>query len=144
MKYSVPCECGRRVAVTADRAGLTARCECDRDVTVPSLSELRRGEDQVGRPPGGREADRSGPRMLGVMLILSGLLLSCVTSNVLAGGLSLAERVAVAWTVSIVAMIGTFLIALSKRWSVLSSVIVAVACPLAGLVILFLADPEPS
>jgi hypothetical protein len=41
MEYSVECECGNRVPVTAAQAGSVARCQCGRAVEVPPLSELR-------------------------------------------------------------------------------------------------------
>jgi hypothetical protein len=41
MQYHVGCRCGQQLAVTADQAGTTVRCECGESVTVPSLSKLR-------------------------------------------------------------------------------------------------------
>ena len=41
MTYSVPCECGKTLAVIATDAGTDMRCECGRLVSVPILSQLR-------------------------------------------------------------------------------------------------------
>ena len=41
MSYQVECRCGNPVAVTADQAGTTVRCQCGESVPVPSLSKLR-------------------------------------------------------------------------------------------------------
>jgi hypothetical protein len=41
MPYHVECRCGQKLAVTADEAGTTVRCECGEGVPVPSLSKLR-------------------------------------------------------------------------------------------------------
>jgi hypothetical protein len=42
MNFSVNCECGRAVAVSATSAGSRLACTCGRTVDVPTLSELRR------------------------------------------------------------------------------------------------------
>jgi hypothetical protein len=41
MEYHVSCGCGKRIAVEAEQAGTTIRCDCGQDVPVPSLSKLR-------------------------------------------------------------------------------------------------------
>jgi hypothetical protein len=49
MKYSVTCDCGKALPVSATQAGATLTCECGKDVFVPSMSELRKsvGENSV-------------------------------------------------------------------------------------------------
>ena len=42
MSYSLPCECGAVISVTAQQAGSSAACRCGREVPVPSLSQLRK------------------------------------------------------------------------------------------------------
>ena len=44
--YSVSCECGTRVSVTARQAGSTVGCTCGRTITIPLLSALRRSAGQ--------------------------------------------------------------------------------------------------
>jgi hypothetical protein len=41
MQYHVECRCGKPLAVKAEQAGTTVRCECGESVPVPSLSKLR-------------------------------------------------------------------------------------------------------
>src|SRR5215204_1880421 len=43
-EFSVPCECGAMLAVTAAEAGGALPCRCGRSVRVPRLSELRRAQ----------------------------------------------------------------------------------------------------
>lgn len=42
MTYSLPCECGRVLAVASHNAGADILCDCGRQVRVPLLSQLRR------------------------------------------------------------------------------------------------------
>jgi hypothetical protein len=51
-EYTVTCECGRPMAVTAAEAGATRACPCGRSVSVPSLRALKRsaGEAAVVSP----------------------------------------------------------------------------------------------
>jgi hypothetical protein len=46
--FELPCECGRRIRVTAADAGTRVACECGVEQAVPSLSRLRQLE---GRDP---------------------------------------------------------------------------------------------
>jgi hypothetical protein len=55
MQFEIPCECGRRLTVTAGDAGATLRCGCGRTVQVPGLHQLRasaptRSEEATPRP----------------------------------------------------------------------------------------------
>ncbi len=51
MTYSVPCECGKTLAVIATDAGTDMRCECGRLVSVPILSQLRQQSGQGHTKP---------------------------------------------------------------------------------------------
>ena len=42
MNLTVQCDCGKRLPVAATSAGSEVTCSCSRQVTVPTLSELRR------------------------------------------------------------------------------------------------------
>jgi hypothetical protein len=53
---SLPCECGRQVALTEGAAGARVQCACGRTLRVPSLSELRRQARLAGP---GRGSSRS-------------------------------------------------------------------------------------
>jgi hypothetical protein len=44
MEFRVSCDCGKPHTVTAGDAGAKVACPCGRTVSVPSLSELRRGQ----------------------------------------------------------------------------------------------------
>lgn len=48
MGYTVTCQCGATIAVSATQAGITLACRCGRSVGVPSLSRLRQ---QAGEGP---------------------------------------------------------------------------------------------
>ena len=65
MQFELPCECGRRLIVTAGDAGATLRCECGRTVQVPGLNELRASvpaltDDTPRHPPPTRSAQLTG------------------------------------------------------------------------------------
>lgn len=45
-EYSVSCDCGSFVSVTARQAGSTVGCTCGRTITIPLLSALRRSAGQ--------------------------------------------------------------------------------------------------
>ncbi len=47
MEFSIPCPCGKQVAVSDGMAGGSVSCECGRPVQVPSLRELH---DSSGAP----------------------------------------------------------------------------------------------
>jgi len=45
IEYLLPCSCGEKLVVDRSQAGLSKRCTCGRDVTVPTL----RGLEQLER-----------------------------------------------------------------------------------------------
>ena len=139
MRYPVPCECGRVVKAAETEAGLTLRCACGRDVAVPSLRELR---NDPGRIPTARmqEADRSAPRIIGAILIAVGLALSCLNSAADPNGGHSSGVLFVSWVVSLLATAGSALITHSKGFPVWVTVLFAIFCPCAAVVILFLPD----
>src|SRR5688572_17997315 len=51
--FSIDCECGAQLPVSASQAGTTLECRCGRTVKVPLLSELRKLQ--------GKGAYESGP-----------------------------------------------------------------------------------
>jgi hypothetical protein len=144
VKYPVPCECGKTLRVTATQAGMTLRCECGRDVEVPSLRQLRHDPDGPVPTARLREVDRSAPRVIGTMLIVVGLALSCLSTYVLFPDLrdqgDRAGSVLVGWVVSLLASAGSALITHSKGFPVWATVLLALICPCAAVVILFLPD----
>jgi len=42
MEFELPCDCGRRVSVSAVQAGTTVTCDCGQAMSVPRLGELRK------------------------------------------------------------------------------------------------------
>lgn len=41
MRFTLTCDCGKQVIVTAAMAGETIRCACKKKIEIPSLRELR-------------------------------------------------------------------------------------------------------
>ena len=58
MTFRLPCVCGGQVKVTEAMAGASATCACGREITIPSLNELRRPDSSALPPPSdGAEAN---------------------------------------------------------------------------------------
>ena len=50
MDYSVTCECGHQIGVTASQAGAELTCRCGANVVVPRMSQLRKAAGQSAIP----------------------------------------------------------------------------------------------
>ncbi len=42
--YYLPCSCGKKIEVDAGQAGLSVRCQCGADLTVPTMRGLKQLE----------------------------------------------------------------------------------------------------
>jgi hypothetical protein len=58
MKYSLPCPCGKTVAIEVSQAGQRVNCACGQQLEVPTMREIRQ------LPPLHDEAKTSPPRRL--------------------------------------------------------------------------------
>lgn len=64
MGYQVTCGCGKSVSVRSSDAGTTRRCECGRDVEVPSLHHLRLSAGEEALSPALRLQTKLGAGLL--------------------------------------------------------------------------------
>lgn len=82
MKYTLQCECGQEVTVSAGDAGSTVNCACGKAVPVPGLSELKRTSHARTSTPQDEEQDDSARRrgLIGLVVAAAGFLTSCITS----------------------------------------------------------------
>jgi hypothetical protein len=81
MRYLLPCECGRKLPVSASQAGDTLTCECGRSVTAPKLRDLRQLEPTADAEPAPRR--RLTWSYSQGMLFSTGLVLALLASVVL-------------------------------------------------------------
>lgn len=82
-QYLLPCTCGKQVKVVVAQAGLSVRCECGKELSVPSVRGMTKLERVVVE-----EAPRSGKRSawgprqslfsLGTFIILSAVIAAAV------------------------------------------------------------------
>lgn len=73
MRFEVPCECGRRLCVTAGDAGATLKCACGRPVEVPNLNELRASAPPSEPKPARATRDLSWLRLVGPLVIVASI-----------------------------------------------------------------------
>ncbi|OWK38031.1 hypothetical protein [Fimbriiglobus ruber] len=146
MKFQVPCECGRRLAVSGARAGATLVCKCGLLVQVPGLRELR---DAAPAAALERDADRKRPRPYPAELRPAGIILvglafvgTCLASHITRAVAETPENLAVGQVLISLAfytlyIIGMMLWALGKGYSVWYGFLLMLLCPLGLIVLIF-------
>ena len=97
MSFEVPCECGRRLAVTAGDAGTEVRCGCGRAVVVPDLRTLRTLDQSTEPSPSSPKQEQQPqppiPKFVWLFVVCCGFIPVLTLGGAIPGGLAAAGAV---------------------------------------------------